>query len=118
MNPKIAILLLSFEALSFGNNMSSSLSDLLDLAMGKERRERFRSNLEDRKDSPSLTGHFIPQGERPEQIFGSDTLWVGECVACQGLIAYVLPFSGLEEEKCRSDPRAADCRPVLQSSDG
>jgi hypothetical protein len=103
MDCKIAILLLllPFGTLSFSNNMSFSLNDLLDLVVGKETRGRFRSNLEDRKNTPSLTGHFISEIEHPEQFFGSDTLWVGECVACQGLIAFVLLFLRLEEENGR-----------------
>lgn len=100
MDLKIAILLLLFGKLSLGNNMSVSLNDLLNLVVGKETRGRFRSNLEDRKNTPSLAGHFISEVERPEQFFGSDTLWVGESVSCHGLISSVLLFLG-PEDKCR-----------------
>ncbi|RYP24675.1 hypothetical protein DL765_000402 [Monosporascus sp. GIB2] len=56
--------------------MSSSYSDLLDVAVGKDVREQYRSNLIARNNTPSIKDHFILNGQRPQTFFGSDTLWI------------------------------------------
>ncbi|KAK6085186.1 hypothetical protein SCUP515_01004 [Seiridium cupressi] len=55
------------------------LSELLDDVLGKEVRKKFRDNLVDRGNTPSITEHFVPRYKwHPGVAAASKKLWVAD----------------------------------------